>query len=104
MYYSIDHTVLQCEFRVHDPLREFDMHELLNHAWAGKTHQRSWFGEGDIAEHSETGGFTASGRGCYQAKIRDLCLSPVCKGSRGLWHLHKRNTNILHSFTAPVRG
>ena len=91
------------EFAALKTFRQFLPNRLLDDARPGKSDQRAWFRDIEIAEHGETGGNAAGGRIRQQGNERQLGVIESRQGGRDFRQLHQADGALHHARSAGAR-
>src|SRR5581483_5088368 len=96
----VDRAVLEQKLCALKPLRKGLLDCLLDHPRAGESDQCAGFGDHDIADHGETGRYTAHRRIGEHRDKRQPFGRQLSEGSCRLRHLHEGHQSFLHTRTA----
>src|SRR5579883_219295 len=99
----IEKAVLYEKFAALKALRQLFANGLFGHARAGKSDLRSGFGDVQIAQHGETGGYPAGGGVGHDADIGQARFMEPHQSRRYFGKLHEADGSFLHAGAAGSR-
>src|SRR5262249_16635377 len=96
----VEHSMFEQKFRTLKTLGQLLADRLLDHARACEADQCARFGDVEIAEHRETGGYAAGRRIGQEGDVRQPGVVESRERRRNLGHLHQAERALLHSRAA----
>jgi hypothetical protein len=100
VYDAIDVSVREEEFAGLKTFWQFDLNRCFDGAWAGKSDQGFGFSEDQVAEASETCGYSTHGWVGQDADEQTSIGVVASECSGDFCHLHERQDAFMHSSTS----